>query len=308
MTFASSLLLSGIRRWGVGRLPISRAIFNAIGVFPIVDHYYEPLFIPKLLSRSLDEERELPAINLNVDAQLELLEQFDYNEEVAAFPLNGFGRHGFYYHNGAFESGDAEYLYSVIRHFKPRRIVEIGGGFSTCLAQAAIAKNSEAETSYSCRHVCIEPFENDWLRQLGIELIQERVECVDRGLFASLERNDILFIDSSHVIRPQGDVLCEYFHILPALAPGVLIHIHDIFTPRDYLSQWLVNDVRFWNEQYLVEAFLSYNRDFEIIGALNLLAHRYRDRLAAKCPIYGQEAIVREPGSLWLRRSDGGSP
>jgi hypothetical protein len=152
--------------------------------------------------------------------------------------------------------------------------------------------------------VCIEPFENQWLAQLQVELIRQRVERVDQRLFTALNKNDILFIDSSHVIRPQGDVLCEYNEILPGLRPGVLIHIHDIFTPKDYLDEWILRQVRFWNEQYLLEAFLAYNKSFEIVAALNFLAHHYRERLAAKCPVFAREAAVREPGSLWLRRVD----
>ena len=97
-----------------------------------------------------------------------------------------------------------------------------------------------------------------WLNDVsGIEVLRQRVEQMDKQLFLELEENDILFIDSSHMIRPQGDVLCEYLEILPTLRPGVLVHIHDIFTPRDYPDEWLIDEVKLWNEQYLLEAFLS---------------------------------------------------
>jgi len=125
---------------------------------------------------------------------------------------------------------------------------------------------------------------------------------MDKQLFLELGENDILFIDSSHVIRPQGDVLCEYLEILPTLRSGVLVHIHDIFTPRDYLDQWLIDEVKLWNEQYLLEAFLSCNFEFEIIAALNFLKHRHPAELAAKFPMLGENIAHCEPGSFWIRK------
>ena len=112
------------------------------------------------------------------------------------------------------------------------------------------------------------------------QVIRQPVETVDKTIFTCLESNDILFIDSSHIIRPQGDVLCEYLQILPVLQPGVLVHVHDIFTPKDYLDEWLREQGLFWNEQYLLEAFLSGNTDYEIIAALNFLKHHHWDRIS----------------------------
>jgi hypothetical protein len=128
------------------------------------------------------------------------------------------------------------------------------------------------------------------------------VERVDKELFRTLGENDILFIDSSHMIRPQGDVLCEFLEILPLLNPGVLVHVHDIFTPKDYPDRWIKDQVLFWNEQYLLEGFLSFNKDFKVIGALNHLANHYQQQLASKCPIYAREHSVRQPGSFWMQR------
>lgn len=103
-------------------------------------------------------------------------------------------------------------------------------------------------------------------------------------IFGELEENDILFIDSSHMIRPEGDVLFEYLEILPSLAKGVIVHIHDIFSPRNYPKQWLVDEVRFWNEQYFLEAFLSHNRSGKIIAALNYLQHNHPETLKSVAP------------------------
>jgi hypothetical protein len=149
--------------------------------------------------------------------------------------------------------------------------------------------------------VCIEPYENAWLAATGVELVRERVESVDRTLFQALGPDDILFIDSSHVVRPQGDVLVEFLEILPALRSGVLVHVHDIFTPRDYPDAWVRENMWLWTEQYLVEAFLSHNDRFEIVGALNYLARHHAAALGAACPQFAREAATRDPGSLWLR-------
>lgn len=300
LVFLSSILLKAIRKSGTDRTPVSKRIFNAVGVFPIRDHYYEPMFNHASLTRSLRKDRRLPGIDFNVQEQLDVLERFDFNEELERIPVEKQGKASFYYHNGFFESGDAEYLYAMIRLRKPSALVEIGSGFSTLMARKAIQKNVEEDPRYACRHRCIEPYENEWLGELDVEVVREPVQNVDAKSFRELGKDDILFIDSSHIIRPQGDVLVEYLEILPLLNPGVLVHIHDIFTPKNYTDKVLLDEVRFWNEQYLLEAFLSFNDRFKVIGALNFLAHNHRRELSAKCPLYGREAGHREPGSFWM--------
>ena len=302
VTFLAAHILSLTRRLGIARMPVSRKILHLVGVFPIRDHYYEPLFRTDRLRKTPGEDRDLPGIDLNAAEQLRLLDRFDFAEELSAFPTEGTSKLEFHYHNNAFESGDAEYLYSIIRLFKPKRIVEVGAGASTLMVRNAIARNKDEQPNYTCKHLCIEPYEREWLEEIGVELIRKPVEQGDREIFAELNENDILLIDSSHVIRPQGDVLTECLEILPSLSKGVLIHVHDIFTPRDYPKEWLLDEVRLWNEQYLLEAFLSFNDHFEIIGALNYLAHHHADKLAAKCPIFAAEREWREPSSLWMRK------
>ncbi len=302
IAIAASLMMRLIRGAGIYRLPQTVKVFRKLGVFPILDHYYEPLFNPAHLRHSLSVDRDLAGLDWNVGKQLDLLSKFDFNEELLAFPLSYQRDLQYFYRNGCFEDGDAEFLYNMIRYFKPRRIFEIGSGHSTLLATSAIEANGRSGSNYSCRHVCIEPYENKWLQQLTIELVRSPVERLDREFFGELEQNDILFIDSSHMIRPQGDVLFEFFEILPALKSGVLVHIHDIFSPKDYPHEWVFRDVRFWNEQYLLEAFMSFNSQFEIIGALNFLKHHYPQELARPCPVLRQHIDSREPGSFWIRR------
>ena len=140
-----------------------------------------------------------------------------------------------------------------------------------------------------------------WLSQLEVKLIRKKVEDVEIGFFRQLHDGDILFIDSSHVIRPQGDVLYEVLQILPQLSSGVLVHFHDIFSPLNYPEGWLKDEYRLWNEQYLVEAFLSFNKEFEIVIAMSYLTHKYKSQLFNAFPVLKQTPD-RISGSLWLRK------
>lgn len=296
----AALLMKAVRRIGVHRLPLSRRVLLALGVFPIRNHYYEPLFDARGLRQSLRKDRVLPAIDLDPRGQLEFLAQCRYGAELAGVPSSRPAAGGFHFGNGAFESGDAEVWYGVLRSRKPRVVIEIGSGYSTLLAVEALRRNREEDPSCSVRHICVEPYEAPWLQALGVELIRTPVEQLDLGFFSQLSSGDILFIDSSHVIRPQGDVVFEYLQILPSLREGVLVHVHDIFTPRDYLDDWVRKEVRLWNEQYLLEAFLCSNRDWRVVAALNYLQHHHYDELKAVAPHLAPD---REPGSFYLLKT-----
>jgi hypothetical protein len=278
-----------------------RQVLERSGIAIVRHHYYTPVVFPGDILHSLSAPRRLPGINFNVDGQLALIRQFCYRDELLAIPLNKPGVCAYGYHNGSFESGDGEMLYNMIRHFKPRRVVEVGCGESTLMALLAQDRNRQDDPNYSCRHICVEPFENPWLANVAVELIRERIERVDSQLIESLDKNDILFIDSSHVIRPQGDVVHEYLLLLGVLRPGVIVHVHDAFTPRDYPESWVLEFRRLWNEQYLLEAFLSFNDEFEVLSMVNYLAHDHLEALENACPILVKEP-GREPGSFWFRR------
>lgn len=281
-------------------MPVSESILMKVGVWPLADHYYHPMINPqKHLTHSLRDNRYLPGIDWNVQEQLALLSQFRYNDEFTNIPLRRTDKIEYYFDNATYLSGDAEYLYNIIRYKKPGKIIEIGSGFSTMMAQKAINMNKVENNHYTCSHICIEPYEMPWLEKTGVEVLRKRVEEFPVSFFQQLAENDILFIDSSHIIRPQGDVLYEYLHILPSLKPGVIIHVHDIFSPKDYLNDW-VNSRILWNEQYLLEAYLSNNKHVKIIGALNYLFHNHQPELLAKCPVLAQDT-QREPGAFWMQ-------
>ena len=291
-----------IRRAGSHRLPHCRNSLIKAGAFPIASHYYEPQFSfnPRETAR-FAQVRDLPGIDWNIDGQLSLLNELTFADEIDSLetPIHGID---FSFRNRMFEEGDAEFWYQLIRLKKPRRIIEIGSGQSTIVARHAIERNKQDDSEYNCDHICIEPYESPNLEQTPATVIRERVEDVPRHVFAALEHNDILFIDSSHVIRPEGDVLLEFLQLIPTLRDGVIVHIHDIFSPRNYPTRWITERVLFWNEQYLLEAFLSHNSDWKILAALNLLQHDHHEELKAVCPRLPRE---KNPGSFYIQRESG---
>jgi hypothetical protein len=299
LVFPTSMYLKAIRKLGVHRLPFCKRVLFEVGIFPIRNHYYEPQFDMRNMDKESSEERNLPGINWNQIEQLETLKTLRFSDELKKFPLQPSDKLRFYFNNGSFASGDAEFWYQLIRQRKPKNIFEVGSGNSTLMAREAIRRNHDEDPSYQCNHVCIEPYEMPWLEQLKINVIREKVEDLDISFFSELKKDDILFIDSSHMIRPQGDVLFEYLELIPMLNVGVIVHFHDIFSPRNYPKDWLINEVRFWNEQYLLEAFLSHNRSWKILAALNYLHHNHYESLKSIAPFLTPDC---EPGSFYIQR------
>lgn len=297
--YPAAWLLKQIRRAGLHRLPLCKSALMQVGVFPIRDHYYEPQFDHRNPKPDFFQDRHLPGIDWNVSGQLETLRKFSFAQELADIPQEKPSSLKFYLNNGTFESGDAEYWYQLIRAIKPRRLFEVGSGNSTLMAINAINKNRDENPGYQCEHICIEPYEMPWLEQAGVSVVRKKVEDVKLSFFAQLQEGDILFIDSSHIIRPQGDVLFEFLELLPTLNKGVIVHVHDIFSPKNYLKQWLQGDIKFWNEQYLLEAFLTHNDSWKIIGAINYLHHNHYKELNAVAPFLTAE---REPGSFYMQK------
>jgi len=302
VTLLAAIYMRILRRYGVINFPIARQLLLRVGVFPILRHFYEPLFHPGDLTKPLLDARNLPGIDFAPENQLILLKSFHYNDEIIRYfgnqaPVDLFG-HAFEINNHAFRQGDVELYYSIIRHFKPSRIIEIGSGVSTMIALQAVLENEKHAADYRCEVIAVEPY--PWFRHEKLRLLSQRVEDVDIELFKSLKENDILFIDSSHMIRPQGDVLFEILEILPSLAPGVVVHVHDVFTPRDYLEKLVKMENKFWNEQYLLEAFLTCNDHFKILIAPNYLQINYLDELLKSCPLLARspETFVQ---SFWIQ-------
>ena len=204
IVYPAAWLLRTIRQVGVEHLPSCKNALLRMGVFPIRDHYYEPLFDLRETRRPLTKECPLPGIDWNVDEQLALLEALSFADELADTPLEKPDALRFYMNNGSFESGDAEFWYQLVRLKKPRRIFEVGSGNSSLVAMEAIRRNREEDCAYTCKHVCIEPYEMPWLEQTTASVLRKRVEDIDIAFFSELQKDDVLFIDSSHVVRPEG--------------------------------------------------------------------------------------------------------
>lgn len=294
-------LMLFFRRVGAKRLPLTSRVLKKIGVWVIRDHYYEPLFNMAHLSKTTNEPRSLPGLDLKDEEQLAFLRKLSAGDEFKDFVRSeeeSSDPDKFTINNDSFGSGDSDFLYQFIRCIKPKKIFEIGSGNSTKVAQRALVVNQKKDHVYS-KHICLEPYEQTWLEKYpGIELVREKVELYDTSWSEELDSGDLLFIDSSHMIRPQGDVLFEYLNIIPQLKSGVYIHVHDIFTPRDYLDTWLKQDVLFWNEQYLLEAILSNVTRYQTVASLNHLKHSYYEELKSICPYLSRS---REPGSFYFK-------
>lgn len=297
----SAFILKFYRIYGSKRLKISSNLLKKIGVMPVINHYYEPFYDFKNFK---NEERLLPGINLNVEDQLKLIKNFTFENEFIkfveeqkilsspdSFKINSS-------ENGSFESGDAEFLYQYIRFLKPKKVIEIGCGQSTKIISRAMEANKN-DNQIDYKHICIEPYEMSWLSSFkNIEYIKKKVEDIDLNWNKELCNNDLLFIDSSHMIRPEGDVLYEFLTIIPLLNSGVHVHVHDIFTPNNYIDQFLKDEIKFWNEQYILEATLSNNNSYTITASLNYLKNNHFDLIKRICPFINED---RAPGSFYFK-------
>jgi hypothetical protein len=255
-------------------------------------------------------QSHLVGININEQKQVEMISQFlRFKNEYDNFPENETSKPWqFFTNNPHFGPVDAEVLYCMIRYFQPKKIIEIGCGYSTYLSAEAILKN-EGENRNRADLVAIEPNPNRVLKSgfPGLSrLIPKKLEDVDLEEYKSLNENDILFIDSSHVLKIGSDVYNEYLEILPRLNAGVIVHIHDIFFPHEYPKMWVLKMHRFWTEQYLVQAFLAFNNAFDVLWCGSYMHLKHPAKLAEAFASYNQETVwsTSRPGatSLWIRK------
>lgn len=217
------------------------------------------------------------------------------------FPLHHEEPYRFCRENPFFGAHDASALFSMLLAFRPRRVIEVGCGHSSCL----LLDTNEIFFDGAMELTMIDP-SLDELRSLfgpkgapGARLMPRKLQDVPSGVFEELEENDILFIDSSHVLKTGSDVNDYLFRILPLLRPGVLIHIHDILYPFEYPEEWVLEHKRSWNEAYALRAFLQYNSSFEILYWANFVWTYLLDDLRALMPL----SLENGGGSIWLRRA-----
>jgi hypothetical protein len=281
-------------------------VFQRIGVHVIPVSFYGPVPDTRDLSDSLwQQTSSLPGVDLDLEAQAGLLSEFAqaYKREYDALPVHATGqRHEFHLDNDAFGSVDAEILYCMIRKHRPKRVFEIGAGYSTLLAAQALLVNSADGSALGSLTSC-EPYPNETLKGgfPGLtRLLETKVQDVPLSEFEALDENDVLFIDSSHVLKIGSDVRFEYLEILPRVRPGVLVHVHDIFLPAEYPRDWVLGEHRFWNEQYLVQAFLAFNSAFRVLWAGSAMNLAHPESLGSAFKSY--RPGVTQPGSLWIQR------
>jgi predicted O-methyltransferase YrrM len=314
------------KRIGRSLTPILNLLFRILqplGFHLTRNHFYEPIPDTRFLNKSIWlVHSDIPGLDMNPAKQNDFLEKVvpKYISECN-FPKNETpSSYEFHFENEFFNALDAEILHCMVRHFKPKRIIEIGSGYST-LVSANAALLNKVKDNITTELECIEPNPNETLVKgfPGLTRITSvPLEKVNLSLFSALEENDILFIDSSHVIKTGNDVIYEYLEIIPRLRTGVLVHLHDIFIPDEYPEKWILDEHKFWTEQYLLQAFLAFNSAFEVIWASSFMALNNKEILENYIPSWKDSYtrmnkrlqkvyLTRDgqnvwPVSLWMRR------
>jgi len=272
------------------------------GAFP-AGHYYSP--IPSEEDVLVDVKfrtppnDELLGIKLNKDSQHELLNDYVHYYKDLPFPEEQTPGCRYYYRNEWFGYTDAIFLYSFLRKQMPKRIIEVGSGFSSAVMLDTIDNfyANKPEITFIEPHPdrLISLFKEGDREQ--VRLINKKVQDVKLDLFLALESGDLLFIDSSHVVKCGSDLQMLMFEVLPCLRPGVFVHFHDVFYPFIYPSKWLTEG-RYWNENYFLRAFLSYNSEWSIYFFNTYVHFMFGDMICEKMPL-----CAKNPGgSLYIRR------
>lgn len=263
------------------------------------NHFYSPIPEASTLPNEVWEpRRQSTGIDFNDQVALELLTRHFpvFRSEYSRLPRHraDSSRNEFQLDNPAFTGTDALVLYCMLRHFRPARVVEVGCGHSSLLAGQAANRNGSTEL------ICVEPHSPPWLRRgfLGLsELVEKPVQEVPLELFTALRENDVLLIDGSHVAKIGSDVVFVFLEVLPRLAPGVIVHVHDIFLPDDYPRQWVVDLHYFWNEQYLLHAYLLGNDGVEVLFGNSYMERNYPDEMRRTFP----DSPWWGGGGFWMR-------
>jgi predicted O-methyltransferase YrrM len=273
-------------------------------------HYYSPVPSRQELRRDASRifdgsKRELPGVDLREAAQVALLEEFAAFYGEQPFPEGPRAGIRYFTDNYWFGRADALFLYSMLRRFRPRRIVEVGSGFSS----AVMLDTNERFLDRQVQLTFIEP-DSRRLRGLlsadderAATIVETRIQDVDPGLVDGLEANDFLFIDSSHVSKAGSDVNHILFELLPRLAPGVIVHFHDIRYPFEYPQDWFELGIS-WNEPYLLRAFLQFNTAFQVIFWNDYVMKFHGDAVRRLMPLCADPPGFGVGGSLWLRRAE----
>jgi len=268
-------------------------------------HYYSPVVDPITARKFWSNKTtispdQLMGMAISIPEMLVFWQQLSPILATTSFPKNKKDSSRYYWNNSFYSIGDAAVLRAMIGYKKPRRIIEIGSGFSS----ACMLDTLDELHLNNTRLTFIEPYPERLLSLLRehdrnrTTLIQSMVQNVDLGLFDELERDDIAFIDSSHVLKTGSDVNFELFDILPRLKSGVVIHFHDVHYPFELPERWVFRERYSWNEVYALRAFLMYNSNFKVLFFNHLFAVHNRDAVDRVCP----EILTNPGGSLWIQK------
>jgi hypothetical protein len=279
------------------------------GCLPMRVHYYSPVpDITDLRARRVWARRTpMAGIDMREAHQLALLAELgrDFGGECRWPHDPGRDEGEFYTDNSSFSYGCAAATHALIRRFQPRRVIEVGSGFSSRVIAAALRMN-EKDSGQQAEYTVVDPFPGEALERLpGVgRVLRERVELLEANLFQALGENDILFVDSGHTVRAGGDVNFLVLDLLPVLTPGVIVHFHDIALPYEYAEVYFTNPQFrvFWTEAYLLQAFLCHNAAYEILLAMNFLMREHAAAFRSAWPHY-DPGVHRFPShSFWIRR------
>ncbi len=255
-------------------------------------------------NRDLWHERPLPrGVDWDLEAQLEAVRRIaPYAHELADVPQEmPPGPPRYHWRNNFWSGLDALVQYGLLREAKPSRVVEIGCGWSSLLMAEALARN-EAEGAAAATVDQIEPYPRKELLSALPDhwsLHEAILQRAPLEPFEALGEGDVCFYDGSHVARAGSDVVWFFSEIVPRLAPGVLVHVHDVFWPSDYPDPWIFERGQTWNEQYVLQAFLMYNREFEPLIANSAVLTAYPAEMEE---LLGSLPTVLNGGSFWMRR------
>lgn len=284
---------------------VAQRVLKPVGYQLTRRHFYSPIPIVEELPTGLwNSPSELAGVDLRVTEALALLNGplLPYLSEFRP-PLHPTEPGRFWLHNNSYESVDAETLYAILRHLKPAHVHELGSGASSHVIHLAAVAN--AGEGSPLEHTVFDPFPYQAspmgpVRSATTHPI--RTEDLDPARFAELGAGDVLFVDTTHTVRTGGDVTHIFLEILPRLRPGVTIHVHDIFLPYEYPREWVVDQRRAWAEQYLLQAFLAFNHDFEVLMPNYALSRAQPDALRRAIPSFDPQTV--RPGAFWIRRRD----
>lgn len=266
-------------------------------------HFYSPVPTKEEIRDYRNDEYSTVGIGWNDAVQLSYLNACkNIQTDLLSCSIDQKNEFEFYWNNSSFSHSDAAFYYSLIQIKHPKKVIEVGAGNSTKLAISSLLKQ---ESNVSNILSIIEPYPSNELISIAkkhkVEIIERKIQDVPIEYFARLEENDILFYDGSHVSKFGSDVNHFIFNILPTLKSGVLIHIHDIFLPNELPSNWIDELNLFWNEQYVLHAFLMYNESFEIVFSSRYLATHHRKEMdeVLTAPL---KHLGNCGGSIWIRR------